>query len=492
MEGGRTRCLAWRLAQAGRRSPMASALAIRVDHRGNLIRRFAAAGDELAFAEMRALTLPAVMTVLHKRMPARSRMEIEDAVQYAYIELSQAAQTLHDPGQVLSWLITVARRYLAKAAEHTQWEVLLDPIDQSDALATVPAPAASDPGALVNRAALLEYLRRGLSEADWRVVGLLAEEYSSSEVIKSLQVKSSRVEGVRDRVSRLLRGTAWEHYSPPPRMIIADPHQSVIEESMIENAIQRLPDRQREVLNYNVYSGMQPKQIAQQLGVTPNTARVNLCHARQSLAVRLGLSTKAVVNLLDKLSTVVQEQPLQHGADEMIAAVFDVARFARRSPRDQEDARCRLRALVDVVLPEQALTTWTGDSLMTFVPVQAWRPGFAAALALRIHRHLIEDNVRCADQLQLRVLLDVDMVNVKAKAFSSRLAIDLLRISESDTVRASTTSSSGPLAVFVSERLHNSMMRGGHALPPEWHFTTPLHIVLGPNRTRRAWQLMPR
>ncbi|UMO99957.1 hypothetical protein [Amycolatopsis sp. EV170708-02-1] len=60
-----------------------------------------------------------------------------------------------------------------------------------------------------------------------------------------------------------------------------------------------------------------------------------------------------------------------------------------------------------------------------FVPKQEWRPGFVADLTMRTRRHLEEDNLRHADQLQLRVLLNIGMVDIKARAFSSALAIDL-------------------------------------------------------------------
>jgi RNA polymerase sigma factor (sigma-70 family) len=431
--------------------------------------------------------------ITHRRLRRNLRVmgwpesAIDDVVPDAYLTLFRNASRLHSPSSSVAWLTTVAKRQLIKNAASTNRDVLVE--DMTVFANLVDPSLASSPDVAVDGAALLEHLRTHLAEPDFTIVELLSSGYTSSEVLGQLGVRTSRLAELRARAQQALRETEWRHVSRPGR-VIADPQPRPSMQSTLESAIRRLPDRQREVLNYRVYAGKTPKEIAAQLGITANSARVSLYQARESLAKRLMLSAGSVNDLLGQLSAAVRKEPAVGDVDatEMIAVVFDIARLAQRPSRAREPVRQRLRILIDRVLPEQALAADTGDAILVFVPMEAWRPGFTAALTMRVRRHLADDNARHRDKLHVRALLDIGRVNIKAKAFSSGLGINLLRISESDAVRQAAPSGMlDPLTVFVSDRVHTAMQRG-HALPENMCFTGPL-IVPNGRHSLTFWQL---
>ncbi len=412
--------------------------------------------------------------------------EIEDVLSDTYLALFRSAKRLHTPMSIVPWMTTVAKRQLMKNATSSGWQVQVE--DTSLFADMVDPSSMSSPDAAANADALLEHLRVFLSPPDFRIVELLSAGFTPSEVTAELNIRTSRLAEVRERVRQLLRETEWRHINRPGR-VVAGPKLS--RQSELENEILRLPVRQREVLHYSVYAGKSPKEIAVQFGITANSARVSLHQARQSLAKRLSLSSGSISGLLTQLSEVsIQPPPINgdDGSTEMIAVVFDVARLAQRPQRDRKPIRRRLQSLIDQVVPQQALATATGDSVLVFVPMEEWRPGFVAALAMRARRYLAEDNMRHSDKLHIRVLLDIGLVNIKAKAFSSALGINLLSISESNEVRqAAPPGLVEPLTVFVSDRIHTAMLRG-HALPENMHFAGPLTVPNG-RGSLTFWQL---
>jgi len=414
------------------------------------------------------------------------KQEIDEVLPDAYLALFSKATQLHSPASIVPWLTTVAKRQLIKNAASAGWHVQ---VEDTTVFADMVDPSqTSSPSAAADADALLDHLRIRLTSLDFHVVELLTAGYTPSEVTAALNLRTSRVAEVRERVQQSLRGTEWRHVSRPGR-VVAGPQLSL--QSALESAIRRLPDRQREVLHYYVYAGKTPKEVAAQFGITANSARVSLHQARRSLAKRLALSIGSINDLLTQLSVVSRQAPAAGdvNATEMVAVVFDIARLAQRPPRAREPVRQRLRTLIDRVLPQQALAADTGDSVLVFVPMKEWKPGFAAALTMRTRQYLAEDNMRYHDKLHIRALLDIGWVNIKAKAFSSSLGINLLSISESDAVRQAAPSGAvDPLTVFVSDRVHTAMLRG-HALPENLRFTGPLTVPNG-RTSLTFWQLV--
>lgn len=110
---------------------------------------------------------------------------------------------------------------------------------------------------------------------------------------------------------------------------------------------------------------------------------------------------------------------------------------------------------------------------------------------MRIQRALAADNARHADRLNLRVLVDVGIVNGGGRAFSSQLVINQLRLIESEPVRDVTNAGADALAMFTSPRVHELTIRApSHALPENMAFGQPVTIVDRNNQTLQAWPLL--
>lgn len=416
---------------------------------------------------------------------------IDEALLTAYFELSRKSQTISDPTQVVPWLTSVAKRHLMRMSTSREMAVGLNQDLDEVAGRPVTVPP-SDPAAFTG---LLDYLAAGLADIELKIVQLLAAGHRAHELSALIKVTPKQVTWAREHAWRLIQGTEWDTRGRAAA-IIADPQPEVWQQSIVENTIRTLPPRQREVLNYFIYGGMSPSAIAEQLGITPNSARVNLHQARQSLATRLQLSVATINDMLAVLGEIAVTGPDAVGAGvvthlEMILIAFDIARLSQRSKRLRDSARDRLEEIVADVIPNPAGVVLAGDALLVLLPLDAWAPGFVPSLAMRTQRALEVNNARYADRLHLRVHVDVGIVNGGGRAFSSRLVIDQLRLIESDPVRNITNAAGSALAMFTSPRVHELTVRApGHALPENMTFGDPITIVDKSNQTLKAWPLV--
>ncbi|MGW5724405.1 sigma factor-like helix-turn-helix DNA-binding protein [Amycolatopsis sp. NPDC003865] len=415
----------------------------------------------------------------------------DDAILVAYHELSRKSHTISDPSQVVAWLTSVAKRHIMRTVNSREVAVGLN----ADLERVGCGPLAYERSGPWRDTGLLEHLADGLTEREVAILHHLAAGFRPQEVAAQLNVRSKQVAEARNHALRLIQNTEWDLRSRTAA-IIADPQPAAEQHSIVENAIRTLPPRQREVLNYNVYGGLAPCDIARQLGITANSARVSLHQARSSLAVRLQLSPETIKDMLELLATIAASEPDGPGAfaethPEMIVIAFDIARLRQRPKRQREAAQARLLEIVADVLPGPAELLPAGHAVLVLQPRGAWAPGYVASLTMRIQRALAANNARHVDRLNLRVLVDVGTVNGGRRAFSSQLVINQLRLIESEPVRDVTNAGAAVLAMFTSPRVHELTIRApGHALPENMAFGRPITIVDKSNQTLQAWPLL--
>jgi RNA polymerase sigma-70 factor (ECF subfamily) len=86
-------------------------------------------------------------------------------------------------------------------------------------------------------------------------------------------------------------GRSWWARTRPRRLPAAPPVRPDAEPGQrleaVRAQIERLPDKQRLVLSLRVFGGLEFEEIAEILGIAPETARVHLSLARKTLARRL-------------------------------------------------------------------------------------------------------------------------------------------------------------------------------------------------------------
>jgi RNA polymerase sigma-70 factor (ECF subfamily) len=111
-----------------------------------LVSRFAADGDERAFAELVRRLGPMVLGVCRRTLGAGP--DADDAYQAAFIVLARKAATLREPGQVGAWLYRVALLAARKARflsrRRTMRELATDPLPEPLAPGLSPAPDAEE------------------------------------------------------------------------------------------------------------------------------------------------------------------------------------------------------------------------------------------------------------------------------------------------------------------------------------------------------------
>jgi RNA polymerase sigma-70 factor (ECF subfamily) len=109
-----------------------------------LVSRFAADGDERAFAELVRRLGPMVLGVCRRALGAGP--DADDAYQAAFIVLARKAATLREPGQVGAWLYRVAMLAARKARflsrRRTMRERATDPLPEPLTPGVSPAPDA--------------------------------------------------------------------------------------------------------------------------------------------------------------------------------------------------------------------------------------------------------------------------------------------------------------------------------------------------------------
>jgi RNA polymerase sigma factor (sigma-70 family) len=135
---------------------------------------------------------------------------------------------------------------------------------------------------------------RWLPEEDQQIVALLLDGFTFREIAGalglSLKTVERRVRRLRDRFdSNRLRHVDDVDPGTQPARREHDDHVGRarrvrrIEQDVSErSALAKLPTRQRQVLEWS-RRGYQPTMIAKILHISPNTVRVNLCHARKRL-----------------------------------------------------------------------------------------------------------------------------------------------------------------------------------------------------------------
>jgi RNA polymerase sigma-70 factor (ECF subfamily) len=105
----------------------------------------------------------------------------------------------------------------------------------------------------------------------------------------------------RDQLRRgkLPVGRAQSLLDEPPSQV-REPGQAVADEEELRQALEAmetLPDRQREVLYMSACEGLSAAEIAEVLGVRPDAVKANLCLARKKMREMLSVSEKRSLSL---------------------------------------------------------------------------------------------------------------------------------------------------------------------------------------------------
>jgi RNA polymerase sigma-70 factor (ECF subfamily) len=234
--------------------------------------------------------------------------DAEDAVEDAVCELYFRLLRGDAPRQPRAWARVVARRAAARYTERRHRE---RPTTHED-LAIFAGPAG-------DHSDITDYLAERDQVFDWihslppnhqEVITLIMDGYSASEIAHHLGLPIGIVR-VRLRAAReKLRGVfvaqmAADRQAERAERYTADQHTmarrsrspvqrprpietSTAEESTDLRELADLPPRQQEVLRLS-RRGYKPAQIARVLGLSPNTVRVNLFHARKRMRRNLEL-----------------------------------------------------------------------------------------------------------------------------------------------------------------------------------------------------------
>lgn len=94
-----------------------------------------------------------------------------------------------------------------------------------------------------------------------------------------------RSQGRRDE-----RETAWDDNFDPPAEESAEPEKRVLQQERaqeLKDAIMTLPERERRIIELTYWLNLTPKEIAEELDMTPNHVSVSLRRAKQMLKERL-------------------------------------------------------------------------------------------------------------------------------------------------------------------------------------------------------------
>jgi RNA polymerase sigma factor (sigma-70 family) len=244
-------------------------------------------------------------------VPGISSVDREDIAQEVLLKLHAVISRGVAPRAPGAWARTVARRYAWKSLRHTsEW---LMTAEQLAALGGTTDNTA-DLVELAERDQMLGWVRQ-LRPERRAVVALYMDGYSSEEIADALQIShkvvrirlSAALQELRKKlVAQMDHDRRSEHAeglssistigsAPRPRPRSAGPLESSSEELAARQAIANMPRRQSEVLRLS-RRGYKPAQIAQVLGLSPNTVRVNLCHARKRMRRNLELNSQEARN----------------------------------------------------------------------------------------------------------------------------------------------------------------------------------------------------
>ena len=160
-------------------------------------------------------------------------------------------------------------------------------------------------------------------------------EQTYPEIAAQLGISASRVELYVKQATRYLT-TLLNGHAQPVRVPKPEPQAKV--RTALEEAMAMLPSRRREVLERQVYRGLKPGMIAQELGITANCARVTLSKALTEVAQRLNVDKPTVLDMIkqfhsvrqgkSKVVTVSGDLPIRGGpnkshADPQVGAASD-------------------------------------------------------------------------------------------------------------------------------------------------------------------------
>jgi RNA polymerase sigma factor (sigma-70 family) len=207
-------------------------------------------------------------------------MDIDDCVSEVITRALEGIRKGAQPQALIPWIMGIARHVVVeiyKNANHRGNSELSDlPEDYN--------PVENFVGSLVTQLDLqrvLEWVTQ-LPERQRKVISMVLEDYAPAEIAEYLGIRPSHVwrEIYRAR-------TAMRNARLPSNQRDAPPPHHRFDQLQFHHAIQQLPTRQRQVLTLNKQLGLTPTQIAAALSITPNTARVNLYHARRKIAARL-------------------------------------------------------------------------------------------------------------------------------------------------------------------------------------------------------------
>ena len=225
----------------------------------------------------------------------------DDIVQHVILELHAAISRGHPPENLRAWSRAVARRLAWQMMRHRPVELSLS-ADDIIALGGF-ADAEDKIAMMLERHEALRWIRT-LPEPEQAVIALTMDGYSRQEIARELGISNHlvriRLAAGREKLRQVAiaqiradasasaagrTARAWRAVRPAAQQL---PSGEPADETSTLHALNGLPPRQQEVLQLS-RRGYKPTQIARVLGLSPNTVRVNLCHARKRMRLSLEL-----------------------------------------------------------------------------------------------------------------------------------------------------------------------------------------------------------
>lgn len=107
--------------------------------------------------------------------------------------------------------------------------------------------------------------------------------------IRSLRTRERIIDEYREELLRMQEEFCIEDYSPLQELEVNELKQQV------ENIVKSLPEKCRIIFEKYLYSGISPQEVADELGISVNTVRVQIKNAMDKMKMQLG---SAIVILL--------------------------------------------------------------------------------------------------------------------------------------------------------------------------------------------------
>lgn len=216
-----------------------------------------------------------------------------DFVDMAFMSLYERILAGSCPTNPRAWLITVARRQAQHVSSRRTLPAPATMMEDLVRLADVAEDAATTAERSLERQEIIHRVR-DLPERHREVLALFLDGYEPGEVARELGIPRSLARRRLEQAQGALWKITLDSRRPVKRQIFAirpsSPAALVSDawptEGEIERATSLLPPRQREIMRWS-RRGYKPGQIAKLLGISANTVRVNLCHARKKLRYHL-------------------------------------------------------------------------------------------------------------------------------------------------------------------------------------------------------------